>query len=644
MAWFKSGWGGTHNFKFGYQLNRLQNDILQSYNEPYVQLFVGDGSNGSYAPLSTTGVNNCLTATYQFSDGSCAGLYGTANVFDFGTGGNVTSFNHGLFAQDAWTIGRGITINAGLRFDREYLPASSQAGLSSNPINFGWGDKIAPRIGAAWDVFKDGRMKIFGSYGKFFDIMKLNVAISSFGGQYWNNCEYTLDSADLSTIVPALNSAGRYCVGSSPTDTSTGANWAGGTTPAGLTFLENINNRTFPTTCSNCALTSTAVTPGLKPYEQHESVFGVDYAISKSLSFEARWDRRRLDHAIEDSSIINNGNETFVIGNPGQGTERTYDSFYSYLYGTAPNPCVDAACPEQHMVAAARSYDGLELRLTKAQGHHWFGMFSYTYSHLRGNYTGLTSSDISDGQAGGRSSPNNSRAFDEPYFQWNSYGGSSSGLLPTDRPNTFKGYAYYELGWLKKFTSDFGIFQYMYQGSPITSYLDVGAGGGGWPVQAWNRGEFVDVSQDPTTGFVTIGSPHVQRTPWYTQTDFSFQQNYKISESKQLTFTANFMNLLNQRAITAFNADVTSLAVGNQYITLNTTGSTPCVVQPTFFGTCYIGDGDPFYAAAERPYNVQDQMNNFKGRGVSAALNSSYHTPIYYQLARNIRLGVKFTF
>ena len=646
LAWFKSGWGGTHNFKFGYQLNRLQNDILQSYNEPYVQLFVGQGSNGSYAPLSANGVAACATATYQFSDGSCAGLYGTANVFDFGTGGNVTSFNHGLFAQDAWTIGHGLTLNAGLRFDREYLPASSEASLASNPINFGWGDKIAPRIGAAWDVFKDGRMKVFGSYGKFFDIMKLNVAISSFGGQYWNNCEYTLDTSDLSTIVPALNSAGRYCVGSSPTDTSTGALWAGGATPAGLTFIENINNRTFPTTCSNCSLTSTAVTPGLKPYEQHESVFGVDYAINKSLSLEARWDRRRLDHVIEDSSIINNGNETFVIGNPGQGEERTYDGFYNYLYGTAPPVCAGAQCPEQHMIPAARSYDGLEFRLTKAQGHHWFGMFSYTYSHLRGNYTGLTSSDISDGQAGGRSSPNNSRAFDEPYFQWNSLGGSSSGLLPTDRPSTFKGYAYYELGWLKKFTTDFGIFQYAYQGSPITSYLDVGAGGGGWPVQAWDRGNFVDVTQDPTTGFVTIGNPHVQRTPWFTQTDFSLQQNYKVTESKLLTFTANFTNLLNQRAVTAYNADITSLAVGNQYITLNPTGPTLCTAQPltSFHGTCYIGDGDPFYAAAERPYSVQDQINNFKGRGVSAALNSAYHTPVYYQLSRNIRLGVKFTF
>ena len=647
VAWFKSGWKGTHNFKFGYQLNRLQNDILQSYNEPYVQILAGN-PDGAYSPLSSTGVANCAPFEAKYKDskgnGLCTGLYGTVNVYDFGTTGKVTSFNHGLFAQDAWTIGRGVTINAGVRFDKEYLPASSQAGLSSNPINFSWGDKIAPRIGGAWDVFKDGRMKVFGSYGKFFDIMKLNVAISSFGGQYWNQCFYTLDTSDVASIVPALNSANRYCVGSSPTDTATGANWAGGTVPAGLTFIENINNRTFPTTCSTCSLTSTGVTPGLKPYAQHESVFGVDYQISKNLAFEARWDRRRLDHVIEDSSIINNGNETFVIGNPGQGSERTFDSFYNFLYGQAPPACSGAGCPVSGMIPAARSYDGVEFRVIKSHSQHWFGMFSYTYSKLRGNYTGLTTSDISDGQQGGRSSPNNSRAFDEPYFQYNAFGGSSSGLLPTDRPNTFKGYGYYELGWLKKFTTDLGLFQYLYSGSPMTSYLDVGAGGGGWPVQAWGRGKWVDVSQDPTTGAITIGSPRVQRTPWYTQTDLSFQQNYKVTESKLITFTANFMNLLNQRAVTAYNADITSLAVTNQYITLDPTTSTPCTVQPTFFGTCYIGDGNPFYAAAERPYSVQGQINNFKGRGQTAALNSAYKTPVYYQLSRNIRLGVKFTF
>jgi hypothetical protein len=41
LAFYKTGWWGTHNFKFGYQLNRLQNNISQTYSEPDVQLFVG---------------------------------------------------------------------------------------------------------------------------------------------------------------------------------------------------------------------------------------------------------------------------------------------------------------------------------------------------------------------------------------------------------------------------------------------------------------------------------------------------------------------------------------------------------------------------------------------------------------------------
>ncbi|HVH70855.1 MAG TPA: carboxypeptidase regulatory-like domain-containing protein, partial [Candidatus Dormibacteraeota bacterium] len=41
LAWFKSGLWGTHNFKFGYQLNQLSNDIYQRYNEPDINLFVG---------------------------------------------------------------------------------------------------------------------------------------------------------------------------------------------------------------------------------------------------------------------------------------------------------------------------------------------------------------------------------------------------------------------------------------------------------------------------------------------------------------------------------------------------------------------------------------------------------------------------
>jgi len=51
-----------------------------------------------------------------------------------------------------------------------------------------------------------------------------------------------------------------------------------------------------------------------------------------------------------------------------------------------------------------------------------------------------------------------------------------------------------------------------------------------------------------------------------------------------------------------------------------------------------------FYATAMRPYNVQALMNDRRGTGVSSALNSAYGKPYYFQLARNIRLGAKFTF
>jgi len=57
-------------------------------------------------------------------------------------------------------------------------------------------------------------MKVFGSYGKFYDIMKLNLAISSFGAST-GKLRVRLKHSDLSTINPAFNggSPDRYCGG-----------------------------------------------------------------------------------------------------------------------------------------------------------------------------------------------------------------------------------------------------------------------------------------------------------------------------------------------------------------------------------------------------------------------------------------------
>ena len=644
LAWFHAGKGGTHNFKFGYQLNRNSNLILQKFNTPYVQVW--PGTTNAYNPQGAVGEANCATVEAATGFSTCVGTYGTADVYDYGSSGAAVSYNHGFYAQDGWTIGKGITINAGIRIEHEYLPAENQPSTQklTVPINFGWGDKVAPRIGAAWDVFKNGKMKVFGGYGEYYDQMKLNLAISSYGGQYWQECWYALMTPDLSSINPAYNSNGRFCVGP---NSASEANFAGGTTPAGAVFLENQNIRAFPTTCSTCSVTEEGTAPGLKPYAQHDSNFGVDYQLTPTIAVEARWDRRRLDHVIEDSAIFNPAvGETFVIVNPGQGINSTFSSFYNFLYGT-PVDC-STGCPPNKTIPAARSYDGVEFRLTKAVTHHWMGMFSYTYSHFRGNYTGLTSSDVADG-GGGRNAPNNSRSFDEPYFSWNANGGSSSGLLPTDRPNAAKGYVYYELPWFRKFTTDFGIFQSAYSGSPLTSYMDVGyAFPGAFPTDIVNRGKWIDVAQDPTTGAVTTSAPYTKRTPAYLDTDFNLKQGFKTTERTNLAFDATFTNLLNQHSVTSYGQQIDSGYTVN-YISPTSAGCAAYNAANYGFSSpsCFLPDGPAFYAAATSKYDYTALMNGSplgSPGGGPITVNSQYGKPYLYQLSRNIRLGVHFTF
>jgi hypothetical protein len=654
--WFHSGWRGSHDFKFGYQLQRLSNSLLQHFNEPDIQVVAGAGN--FYSPQGPVGIANCTPFVTLY--GGCAGQYGYIWLYDIGSSGRATSMDHAFFVQDAWQIVPGLTIDAGVRLEHEYVPAEDQpAGGISKPIQFGWGSKIAPRVGVAWDPLKNGKWKIFGSYGKYYDVMKLNVAISSFGGQYWQNCYYALNTDDLSTILPVFNNASRYCVG--PNSASQG-NFGSSGTPAGITFLENTNQRTFPITCATCTATEEGVAPGLKPYTEHETVFGIDRQVSKTLAFEARWDRRRLDDAIEDAALYNPlVGETFVIVNPGKGVDSSFNGFYNFLYGSQSG-CgpTTFACPPA-LPVAARSYDGVEFRLTRSMSSHWTGMFSYTYSHLRGNYPGLTSTDISDG-GGGRNAPDNSRAFDEPYFYYDAAGQFNNGPLNTDRPNTFKGYGYYELPWLKRFTTNFGIFQFFYQGSPVSSFVDEGysvapftslygvpsAQGGAYPTYIEPRGQFLPVTQDPVTGEITVGTPYARRTPWFMQTDLQLAQSFKIAERKTLTFSVTSPNVFNQHSVVAYWESMDTNFSSQFVAPPGSAANCPAnAVLGLAAGQCFVGDGPAFYSAATHGYNISQVLNNAAGStgtNKHMAISSLYGKPLYYQLSRTLMMNVKFDF
>ena len=152
-----------------------------------------------------------------------------------------------------------------------------------------------------------------------------------------------------------------------------------------------------------------------------------------------------------------------------------------------------------------------------------------------------------------------------PFSIIDSNGQPNNGLLPTDRPNVFKGYAYYEIPWLRKFSTNFGIFQYLYQGSPVSSYVDEGthllltSALMVWPTRkaVHSRptscpGASSCLSRRTQNGAITVGTPYYRRTPWFIQSDLSLQQTYKISENKAVSFPMTVPNALNQHATTAY--------------------------------------------------------------------------------------------
>ena len=661
LAFFKGGWAGTHNFKFGYQLNHLVNVIDQNGNVPQAFLNVGRGQ--SHSALTSTAGGNCGSLrsnwTGSLTKRPCAGLYGYATVQDFSTilTTPASDWNHALYVQDSWQVGKGLTLDLGLRIEKETLPAPG--GIKVSSISFPWSDKVEPRLGAAWDPTRKGTMKIFGSYGVVNDVMKLLLAQTSWGAQAYEQCSYALgpdasggfDISDINLVYKG----GRACPNGPAT---TQANFSTNNIPqsltdtqSGISLIENINLRPWE-----------PVAPGVKPYRQHEYVVGWDYQVKPGWAFEARYDRRRLDHVIEDASLSDIAwGETYTIVNPGEGVNKTVDGYAAYLtslgqafgvpgwafsdttdfgpgvaFGTCPS------CPANPK--AIRNYDGLELRLMMTPKRGLSGMFSYTYSSLWGNYTGLTTTDQSDGGNTGRNSPDTTRAFDEPFYYFGANGKSNNGSLPTDRPNVLKGYVYYTLPW-KHHSTSIGLFQQAMQGTPLGSFVDLTTMFGPSVSEAtyvFGRDKWVDMSVDGS-GNITLGAPRSLRMPWFTQSDINFQHQVKVGDHESISFEATALNAFNQRAVVSMYQGMNS--------TYNTTPLFPACCDATD-APFNLASGASLYGALEGGYDVKKFINGATVTNPDGSTtdvpgilkNSEYGQPFLFQNARSLRLAMRFTF
>jgi hypothetical protein len=619
VSYFLGNLFGSHTFKTGYFWASQANNVLITANTAQVDLFWGQ----SYVPQTST--TACTAIQGSNSKGLCQGQYGYFYVGSntVSNTGKVNATDQAFYLQDAWTVGHtGLTLNLGVRMDSEHNPAFDPKRFPA--VDFGWGDKIAPRIGGAYDLLHNGKVKLYASYGKFFDIMKLGLTRGSFGSDYWHQCVYALDTTNFNSIVPTLTT-GAGCPASGP---APGVN---------ARFIENLDLR-----ATKADPRDPAVQANMKPVQNHEFVTGLDWAISPTLSLESRYSRKRLDNTIEDMSITDNLG--FYIGNPGSTFADVLHRPVILDSAVGPVGPFCAECPKP--VRAIRNYDGMELRLTKRAGTKWYGAVSYTYSRLHGNYAGLTNTDPTDG-GGGRHSPDNGRAFDLPTMTYLPNGKIDDGPLATDRPHTAKITGYYRLPWMGQETW-LGVNQAMYQGTPISACLPV-VGTSSACQWAEGRGNMPRLSRAANGDIVQNGVVHDARTPPYLQTDFSIRHEVKVSrthENQRAVFEVNASNLFNQHAPVAYY----------QFV-IPTGAISPTRVANGIAASRFAGDPSVDWGSLMNGYNYVNALNGagaFSGTYLSGSktlpvqtlltMASRYGMPQVFQTARQFRLALRFVF
>ena len=142
----------------------------------------------------------------------------------------------------------------------------------------------------------------------------------------------------------------------------------------------------------------------------------------------------------------------------------------------------------------------------------------------------------------------------------------------------------------------------------------------------YGRDKWVNMTQDPTTGAITLGNPYTRRAPWFTQSDFNIAHSIKTGEHQALGFTVNIFNALGQRAVTSYYGGMNS----EFFSTALSPGNT--LVDATSYQTFESG------------YNVQTWVNGNNGAVAPITKSTWYGQPFTYQLPRTMRFAVTYTF
>ena len=372
---------GRHELSFGLQASRGESRINNRQPGPVTvdmdPELTDPKTGGTFRnPFYGHASYDAPTVWWSWDPGAQSYLYMTDTFFN----GAVMSMDHDYYAgwvQDNWNLTDAFMLKLGLRWERNRMRSGERTfnapgvldprGGPEGPYYDGQGrsipmqDEWSPRVGFTWDVAHNGKSKLYGFYGIYYE-RPSNIIGAFYGYNAIFHYEWFADAA-LTQPVGACVALGLY-----PGKVEGG--------PEG---------------------------GRLKGSYTQESLLGFQYEVKPELSLGARVIYRDLGRAIED--ISPDGGLTFILTNPDQWTDVWIADYqgrpgYRWRY---PQP--------------VRRYEALELTADKRFSNRWSLQASYTLSRLEGNAEGLYSNDYA-----GTLMPNVTGQYDLPELLYNSFG------------------------------------------------------------------------------------------------------------------------------------------------------------------------------------------------------------------------------
>ena len=305
---------------------------------------------------------------------------------------DTPSLAYSAFLQDSWKVSHRLTVNAGLRWDREKIQDFQHETVID--LKNMW----SPRAGVVWDFLGDGTSKLFASFGRFYYQFPTDLNQRAYGRTdflFGNASNYSTTSLVHDPKTPFPGSVVTP-FGNEPRDAN------------------------------------------LKGMYQDEFTVGVEKALTPTFVVGLKGTYQRLGRVLEDRCDIDYLNPAYegqacAIINPGSSEKYARGDFPCNNF-TNERPDAsqfDSLCNEnggQPIGKAARIYRGIELTASQSFRERLWVQASYVYSSLRGNYDGAAR--LVSGQA----DPGINADFD--YFQM--YASNVDGKLYLDRPHNFQ--------------------------------------------------------------------------------------------------------------------------------------------------------------------------------------------------------------